>query len=115
MTITALNYFSFKNKIKLADLKINWKSFYLAGIILFALMIASCVFLVGELTRGTYLIERYNKEINILVEKNRALKTQLAETEFFERIAQRSENLNFRKTTEIKYVQVLDNSLARAR
>lgn len=114
--VAALNYFLFREKTNPSVcLKINWKALYFSGVLIFATMIAFCVFLVNELTRGVYLVQKYDKEINTLIDENRILKSRLAENEFFEKIAQRSKVLDFGKTAEIKYVQVLDNSLAQAR
>lgn len=72
-------------------------------------------FLINELTGGTYLIKNYSKQINTLSQENRNLEVNFAKTGFLESMEQRAKKLNFEKTTSVKYVQILDASLAKVK
>ncbi len=71
-------------------------------------------FLINELTGETYLIKSYGKQINALSQKNRNLEVSFAKTGFLGSVEQRAKELNFEKTTSVKYIQILDASLAKA-
>ncbi len=72
-------------------------------------------FLINELTSGTYFIKNYGKQINILSQENRNLEVSFAKTGFLGTVEQRTKELNFEKTTSVKYIQILDASLAKAK
>lgn len=113
MTTLTLTHKAIGNKIKSIPFPaINWKLFYLLGILVFVSMLVYYIFLVNELTRGTYLIKNYNKEVSALTKENGRLETNFAQTSFLGSVTQKVTQLNFVKTTKVKYVQILDNSVA---
>lgn len=115
MTTITLNYRVVQNKVKSISLpSINWKAFYILGILFIILMLFFYVFLVNELTRGTYLIKDYNKEINSLSAQNKILETNSNKAGLLVEVLDKAKELSFEKTTTIKYIQILDNSLAKA-
>ena len=95
--------------------KINWKLFYILGALFFVSTLVYYIFLVNTLTKGTYLIKNYHKEVSALSKENRALETDFAETSFLGGVTDKVKLLDFQKTTKVKYVQVPDNSLAQAK
>ena len=117
MTTVTLGYRAIHHKIKLISFpKINYKIFYLLAILLslLILMLIFYVYSINELTKGTYLIKNYNKEIDNLSKENRVLQTNFAESGFLEKVQEKVKELSFEKTKEIKYIQILESSLADA-
>jgi|SRR3989344_4623578 len=116
MTTLTLGYRAINNKIKTISLPIiNWRMFYILGILSIISMLVLYVFLVNGLTRGTYLIKDYNKELNGILVESRILETNSNKTGLLVEVLERAKELSFEKTTKIKYVQILDNSLAKAK
>jgi hypothetical protein len=116
MTTIALTYRGIHQKVKSLSLPaIHWKLVSLLGILFFVAMLVSYVFLVNQLTRGVYLIKNYNKEISALSKENRLLETHFAESGFLGKVTQQAKSLNFEKTTQVTYIQVLDSPLAQAK
>ena len=72
-------------------------------------------FLINELTGGTYLIKNYDNQIEKLSQDNKNLEVSFAKTGFLGMVEQKAEALNFEKTTSVKYIQILDASLAKAK
>ena len=95
--------------------KVNWKLFYILGALFFVSMLIYYIFLVNALTKGTYLIRSYNKEVSAISKENRALETNFAETSFLGGVTDKVRLLDFQKTTKVKYIQAPDNSLAQAK
>lgn len=95
--------------------RLNWKILLFVGLISVLLLLTSYTFLVLSLTKGAYLTNSYEKKIKLLVEENKKLQLTFAENSFLGYVDIKAENLNFEKTTSIKYIQVLDNSLAVAK
>ncbi len=116
MTTLTLGYRAINHKIKLISFpRINWKIVYLSGILLSLSMLISYVFLVNELTHGTYLIKNYEKEINILFQENRILETNSTKVGLLGQVMEKAKELGLEKTTNIKYVQIIESTLAKAK
>ncbi|OGZ62937.1 MAG: hypothetical protein A2639_01450 [Candidatus Staskawiczbacteria bacterium RIFCSPHIGHO2_01_FULL_34_27] len=95
--------------------KINWKAVYFLGIIFFLIMLISYVFLVNQLTGGIYTVKSYDKEISALLEENKRLENSFAQTSFLGSVQVRAQGFSFEKTTQVKYINILDSSLAKAK
>ena len=91
---------------------ISWKVFYAMGIIIAFALVVFYVFTVNELTRGTYITRDYNKQIDTLSQQNRQLETSFAQTDFLGRAIEKAQVLHFEKTTNIKYLQIIESPLA---
>ena len=116
MTTLTLSYRAIGRKIESVSFpKINWKIVYVSGILLSLLMLVFYIFLVNELTRGAYLIKNYGKEINLLSGENRILETNSTGVGLLGQVMERAKELSFEETKNIKYVQILESSLAKAR
>ncbi len=72
-------------------------------------------FALNELTRGTYLIKSYEKQISDLSRQNRELEVGFAESSFLGQVRAKTQELNFEKTTKVKYIQILDSAIATAK
>lgn len=115
MTTLVLAARAAKEKVRSASLpRVNWKAIYLLGISMALLMVISYIYLVNQLTGGVYLIKKYNKEVNALYAQNEVLENSFAQTDFLERVMSKTRELSFEKTSDIKYMQIMDTSLARA-
>jgi len=80
-----------------------------------AVMLVIYVVLINNLTQGSYLIKNYNKQMDTLLTQNKNLQTSFAESGFLGNVQDRVQALSFEKTTQITYVQLLDNSLGMAK
>lgn len=96
--------------------KINWQKFYIFSIACLIcvsiILLVFYVFGINQLTKGSYLIQNYEKKINVLSAESGGLQMSFAESSFLGGTQDRVKQLSFEKTTEVKYIQVLDNSLA---
>ena len=108
-----LSYRAAHNKINhLNFIKINLKTVYFLSVLFTSLMIVFYIFMVNELTQGAYLIKNYNKEISGLLAENSNLQTNFAENDFLGRTQERAKGLSFEKITSVKYIKILQTSLA---
>ena len=98
--------------------EINWRMFCIFGIAIVSVSlffsIIFYVFQVNDLTRGSYVIKSYEKNIANLSDDNAKLETAFAEAGFLGNVSQKAVTLNFEKIKDIKYIQVLSTSLAKA-
>ncbi|KKP32338.1 MAG: hypothetical protein UR22_C0013G0010 [Parcubacteria group bacterium GW2011_GWC2_32_10] len=118
--MTTLAYSLSKVKtISLALPEINWKKFYIIGVLmtisLIFLSLLFYVFGVNELTKGSYLIKNYQKEITKLSAENARLETNFAEIGFLENVQEKAKDLSFEKTKEVKYIQIVGGELVSAK
>ena len=100
-------------KINSVDLPvINWKAVCITGF--FAVMALSVFYVwqVNDLTRGSYLINSYEKQISNLSAENKNLEVSFAESSFLGQALEKIQALNFQKTTSVKYIQIPDSSVA---
>ena len=106
MSSIALTYRAINSKIKSVGIfNINWKFVLLIGVVIFGLMLVSYIYLINELTQGSYLIKKYNNKISELSSKNSQLEAQLAQSGFLGKVTLRATELNFIRTGSIKYIK----------
>jgi len=120
MTTAALTYSrvrkSVTGKIKEIELpQINWGIVCIAGLTLCVFMLFFYIYQINVLTKGTYLISSYEKNINEISKENKKLEVSFAENSFLGEVLTKTQELNFEKTTSVKYIQILEGSLANAR
>ena len=116
MTTLTLNYRVINNKVKSIHLpKVNWKVLYALGVLFLLSMLIFYIFFINELTKGAYMIKNYNKEMNKLSDENKVLQASFAESGFLGDVEDKLRNLSFEKTTQVKYVQILESSLGMAK
>ncbi|MFA5878008.1 MAG: hypothetical protein WC845_01445 [Candidatus Staskawiczbacteria bacterium] len=100
---------------KLASLRmprINWKLFLVFSFCSVLLLSVFYVIQINSMIRGGYLIKDYQKQIDKLLAENKNLEVDLAQISYLENIQAKTAEMNFEKIQTIKYIQILDNSLA---
>jgi hypothetical protein len=115
MTTAAISYHkvhkNLQTKISSVSLPIiNWKVVCFIGFFMSLALLIFYVWQINDLTRGSYLINGYEKQINKLSEENKNLVVSFAESSFFGQTLVKIRGLNFQKTTSVKYIQVSDSS-----
>lgn len=120
MTTTALNYAKIQKKIKTSVESIelpslNWRIACIAGFVACVALLFFYVWQVNSLTRGYFLINSYEKQINGFTRENKNLQVSFAESSFWGQAMSKIQSLDFQKVTSVKYIQILDNSVATAK
>lgn len=101
---------------KLAVLRfpsINRKIFWAVGLSMILFLSIFYAMQIKEIIKGSYLIENYQKKINNLSQENKDLQITLAKMDFMGNIKEKTQELNFQITEKIKYIRILDSSLAK--
>ena len=115
MTTITLSYRAIgKKSTILGFFSINWKVFYLLSILLSVIMLVFYTYSVNKLTEGAFLIKNYNREMEALLEENKVLEANFSRSDFLEIVMDKTKELSFEKTSDIKYLRILDGSLAKA-
>jgi uncharacterized protein YchJ len=103
-------------KAKTVELpQINWTVICIMGAIACSFLLFFYIYQINILTKGTYLISSYKNSIAKTSEANKKLEVSFAENSFLGEVLTKTQELNFEKTTAVKYVQVLESSLAKAK
>lgn len=100
-------------KVKLSALALpeaNWKIvlLFLACVMFFAVLFYA--WQVNSLTRGSYVVENYQKKIKNISSENKDLQVSFAESSFMGKAIGKAQEMNFEKTTSIKYIKILENT-----
>ncbi len=112
MTTLTLTYRSAQQKIRAVAMPtLNWKLVYAAMAVAIACLLVFYIYLVNDLTRGSYLIKNYNRDIDKALAEGRALQTNFAESGFLGNVQDRVRELSFEKTTEVTYVTIAPSEL----
>jgi ABC-type transport system involved in cytochrome bd biosynthesis fused ATPase/permease subunit len=101
------------SKAGLASLfQINWKIMCILLFLICSLALVFYIYQINILTRGTYLINSYEKKITTISQENKNLEVSFAENGFLEEVLAKTQQLDFQKTTSVKYIQISDSSVA---
>ena len=115
MTTVALAARAVNHKTKSLSLpNVNFKLAYTIIITVCLLLSFVYVLLINQLTSGAYTIKTYNKELASLSKEKRIMETEFAESGLLDQIHATVRELGFEKTAAVTYVQVFDNSVAKA-
>ena len=90
--------------------ELNWKMICAMGFVVCLALLVFYVWQVNVLTRGSFLINSYQKQISQLSNENRNLQVSFAEDSFLGQVLQETQALNFKKATSVKYIQVPDSA-----
>lgn len=93
----------------------NWDKVCFVGFILCSLLLFFYIYQINILISGTYFISKDKLLIEEVSKENKRLEVLFAENNYLEEILSKIENSDFQKTVSIKYIQILDNSLANAK
>ncbi len=115
MATTTLTYSSSYNRINSFSLAaIKWKVFLFFGALIIGALSIFYIFEMNSLINGTYLIKNYQKQLDGVLAENKNLEVGFAKTGFMGTIKEKTQELNFEKVKEVKYIQILDASVAKA-
>lgn len=92
--------------------KLNWKAFLLIGFCIVLSLSVLYVFQINRMMRSGYVIKSYQDQVNQLIKENKNLEINLAQISYLDNIKAQTQELNFQKVQKIKYIQVLESSLA---
>ena len=112
MTTAVLDYLKVQS---LPEVKINWKIVCAVGFLMCFALLVFYVWQVNILTRGYYLINGYQKQASQLAQENKNLQVSFAENSFLGQVSAKIQALNFQKTTSVKYIQIVNGSVAVAK
>jgi uncharacterized protein YxeA len=70
------------------------------------------IFQVNALTRETYLIKNYEKNLAQLSSESETLKVDFSKVNSLTNLENYLQNGNFEKVTQVKYIQILETSVA---
>ena len=94
--------------------EVNWKIICLMGFFASLVLLVFYVWQINDLTKGSYLVNSYEKQISDLSDENKNLQVSFAENSFLGGALTKSEALNFQKVTTVKYIQIPESSVALA-
>lgn len=89
---------------------INWKSLCFVCFFMSIVLLIFYVWQVNSLIKGSYVINSYNNQVGQLSDINKNLQISFAESSFLGQALVKIQNLNFQKTTSVKYIQILNSS-----
>lgn len=116
MTTLALGYRAVQKKAtSLGVLKMPWRGLFFFGVGVCLALTVIYVVLINQLTGGAYLIKNYNSQISNLLGQSNALQANFEGTGFLGSVQKKAKDLQFQRTAEITYVQILETSLAKAK
>jgi len=93
--------------------EINWKMACFSGFLITSALLVFYVWQVQDLIRGSYLVNSYEKQLNKLSDENKNLQVSFAENDFLGQVMSRAQAIGFQKVTSVKYIQILDNAVAK--
>lgn len=103
-------------KIESIDLPAaNWRKICFVGFLAAAMLLIFYVWQISQLTEGYYLVNNYQSQIKDFSEENKNLQAAFAESSFLGQAQEKIMAMNFQKTTAVKYIQVSDVALAKAK
>ena len=98
------------NSVSLPE--INWKAVCFIGFFMSLALLVFYVWQINDLTRGSYQINSYEKQISKLSDENKNLEVSFAESSFLGQALEKIQALNFQKTNSVKYIQVSGSPVA---
>jgi hypothetical protein len=109
-------YKKVQKKIDSASLPdMNWKMICFSGFLMCIFALIFYIYQINILTKGTYLINSYDKKIAEISEVNKKLEVSFAENSFLGEVLVKTQQLDFQKTSSVKYIQIPASSVAIAK
>lgn len=93
--------------------KINWARIAVIGFCLVVLLSVCRIYQYNVALRDDYMARSYQKVLNNLISENKDLEIKLAQISYLDNVKESAVNLDFENVQTIKYIQVLDGSLAK--
>ena len=95
--------------------KFGLKIFWIITSTLFLGLSVFYIFQVNCLAQEVFLIKNYEGKLSQLSENNETLEIQWAQSSSLENVENYLQNQNFEKATKIKYIRILESSIAKKR
>ena len=95
--------------------KINWKILSVSLFLLCFLLLVFYIYQIIDLTKISYSLNIYQNSIAKISRENKNLEVSFAENNFLAEVLQKAQEIGFQRTASITYVQILNNSVAKAR
>jgi len=92
--------------------KINLRFFWILSLISIIGLLAFYIFQVNTMTKEIYFLEDYKKNLTILERENESLEINSAQLSSLGNIDGLIDELNFKKVGEIKYIHIIESSVA---
>ncbi len=108
--VLSLNPYSLIH-LKGFELKLNKKIIGVLSFILIIALFASYIIQANLVTKDKYLIKKKEIKVEEIAQENKKLKINFAQETSLENIEKMAQNLGFKKTSEIKYIKILEGSL----
>lgn len=112
-TQTLVHAFPVGKLLSIKAPRINWRIFLLLGFCLSLLLSVFYVFQINEMIKDGYVIKSYQKTLDNLIRENKKLEVNLAQISYLENIEKKTKELSFETVKTVKYIQILDSSLAK--
>ena len=107
-----MNHILSLNLPVIAKKSLSLRSFWVFSVIFLFTLLFFYVFQVTILARSTDLIKNYQSRINELSRDNASLEISLAKQNSLVNIKTLVQNLNFEKTDQVRYLQILEGQVA---
>lgn len=92
--------------------QVNWKIICFAGFVLSSFLLIFYIYQVINLTNGSYLINNYDKQLDLISQENSDLELNFVESDILGRVLAKTRELNFQKSISVSYIQILNSSVA---
>lgn len=92
--------------------RINLRKVFILGFILITVLVAFYIFQISEITKSTFSISKYEKEITVFSQQNKDLETNLFDGNSLTNLETAINNFNYEKINKVHYIQIMDNEMA---
>ena len=120
MTTAVLGHSHIYNKVQskigsIALPRIDWKIIFIAGFLTCSFLLVFYIYQIVDLTKTSYLINSYENKIAGISRENKNLEVSFAENNFLSEVLAKANEIGFQRTSLITYIQILNNSVAKAK
>jgi len=115
MTTLALTYTKLQKKVQsgidaIEVPSVNWKMICYLGFFACLAMLVFYAFQINSLTKGSFLVNKYEKQLASLEQENKKLQISFAESSFLGQALAKVQNMNFQRVVSVKYIHILNNA-----
>jgi len=99
--------------IKRLPMRLSLRAFWIFSFISIISLLVLYIFQVNFLVSENYLIQDYQKKLNVLTRENRDLEIRFEQVNSLENIESLLSALNFEKVNKIHYIRVLEGEIVK--
>lgn len=92
--------------------KINLRKLFILGTIFISALIIFYIFQISKITKSTFLISEYEKEVANLSQQNKDLEAGLFYGNSLSSLETAINKLNYEKINKVHYIQIMDSEVA---